>query len=129
LKRQLKINPLKKVATWDQIKAKRNLLEQGGLLYMGNAFDADEVSLKRMSMAIDSFDDLPTLVNGTLAWKQEDNTVVWLTKAEITALYLQLSLQLAKRASLLHYQAAVFAASPPLVEVLDDLSAWGVELY
>lgn len=120
------IDPLGEIAEWHFIKQKRNELEQAPILTAFGLFDADELSIKRMEMAIANFDNLPTLNAGKLTWKLADNTFVEVTKAELTGIYTGLIAELAVRAARLHAKAAeLLNSSKTLREILQD-TTWEV---
>lgn len=133
MKRLLQLDPDKALATWSQIRVKRDELEQAPLTLtvsgVAHLFDADEIAEKRMSMSVDSFDSLPTLVNGKLTWKLYTNAALEVTKAELQDALAQMRLKVAQRAAILHVKAAEFAQTGVLVGELSDLTKWQVESF
>ena len=118
--------PEEKTATWGQIKECRDTFEQSPLATSYGTFDADEKSLKRMELALEAFDSLPTLVSGRLTWKLADNSLLALTKMELEDVFDQLKTNIAARAAVLHVQAEIFAASPPTVGYIKNPVNWGI---
>jgi hypothetical protein len=129
LKRSLQLDPLKAPASWDQIKSKRDQLEQSPLRINGQVFDADEIAEKRLTLSLNAFETLPTVVSGKLTWKLADNSLLELTKVQLADVLDQLRLLSAQRAATLHYQAGVIAQAGATVGQLDDLTFWGVHGY
>jgi hypothetical protein len=122
-KRSLQLNPLLKAATWEDIKAKRNELEQSPISTPYGVFDADRDSVIRIGEALSSFHGLPTLVDGTLGWKRADNIVVMLSFVELLAVRQAIT----NRAAILFAQAEVLKAGGPYqVKDLDNLALWGL---
>lgn len=127
MKRSLQLNPLLVPATWEQIKAKRDELEVSPVtLDSGMTFDYDQQAKLRFETALSQFDNLPTLVDGKLAWKLADNSFELHTKTELQAVYDELQQKTAIRASLLFAQAEALAAGSPTVGDLEDLATWGL---
>lgn len=123
MKRFIQLNPDLKAATWEDIKAKRDELEQSPVTTPLGEFDADQKSLMRMDSAIAAFDSLPTLLDGKLGWKRANNTIVWLTKAELESI----RVAIAVRAATLHYQAGVIEAGSYKVNEINSSSLWGLD--
>jgi len=125
--RSLKINPLNKPATWDEIKARRDVIEQLPISLVEGAFDADEISLKRMELALLEFANLPTLdAQSKLTWKLADNTLLPLTQVELQSVYDRVRTALAVRSATLHGSAGALLQSGALLKDLTPLSNWGV---
>lgn len=123
MQRILNVNPLNQVATWEQVKAKRNELEVSPIMVPKGIFDADRDSIMRINTAITAFDALPNLtVNNELGWKTYDNTVVLMTKTDLVGL----QEAVAQRASLIFYYAEQIFANSTLVKDLDNLNLWGL---
>lgn len=126
MKRTLQLNPDNRPATWEQIKECRDAFEQTPLTTTYGTFDADEKSMKRMELALESFGSLPTLQAGRLTWKLADNSLLPLTEMELQDVYSQIKTGIATRAALLHVQAEIFAASPPSLKTIKDPANWGI---
>ena len=127
MKRILQLDPAKAPATWDEIKAIRDSLEQAPLEACGYVFDVDPISLKRIEMAIEQFDELPTLdAQGRLTWKLADNSLVPVTKTELQTVYQALRRGLALRAAALHVVAESLRAMLPAVTKgqVEDPATW-----
>lgn len=123
MNRTLQLNPMNKVATWDDIKAKRDSLETSPITITEGVFDADRDALLRIDSALSAFDVLPTLdVNNKLGWKTFDNQVVLLDKTQLQ----YLREEIAKRAALLHFNAGVIVSGSHLVKDLDNTELWGI---
>lgn len=127
MKRSLQLNPLNMIATWEQIKAKRNEIELMPIsLADGRVFDYDKDAMDRFDRAINSFDSLPTLVNGELAWKLYDNTLEYMTKAELTAVRDELVSKQAIRTATIFQQAELLNAQGKTLSEVNDLTNWGL---
>lgn len=127
MKRSLQLNPLLQPATWEQIKAKRNQLEVSPItLDSGLMYDYDQQAKLRFETALAQFENLPTLIDGQLAWKLADNTFQLHTKVELQAVYDELQSKTAIRAALLFAKAEELAAGSPTVGDLEGLSTWGL---
>jgi hypothetical protein len=122
LKRSININPLKKTATWEQIKAKREELKRSPITTSKGAFDVDDVSFQNISTAIGSFDALSDAAGGALGWKLADNSLVEVSLIDLEAV----RNAVAVRANTIHTHAEMIAANPPTVGELGDLSLWGL---
>lgn len=121
------VDPLAIVATWEQIKAKRNALEISPItLDNGLAYDYDQQAKLRFETALAQFENLPTLIDGQLAWKLADNTFQLHAKVELQAVYDELQGKAAVRAALLFAKAEELAAGAPTVGDLEGLSTWGL---
>lgn len=127
MKRTLQLNPLNRVVTWDQIKAKRNEIELMPItLDDGRVFDYDKDAMDRFDRAIESFDSLPTLVNGELGWKLYDNSIEYFTKQALTAVRDELKSKQAIRAAVIFTQAEILAAQSKTLAEIQDLAIWGL---
>ena len=127
MKRSLQLNPLLVAATWEQIKAKRDELEISPItLDSALVFDYDQQAKLRFETALSQFDNLPTLIDGKLAWKLSDNSFELHTKTELQAVYDELQQKTAIRASLLFAKAEELAAGSPTVGDIAELSTWGL---
>ena len=126
MKRSLQLNPDNRPATWGQIKHWRDTHEIAPVTTTFGAFDCDERSDARMRQAIEAFDSLPTVTDGTLAWKRADNTLVNLTLVELQQVYQEGKIERASRAALLHQQAEAFRQQsvPPTPAQLAQLETW-----
>lgn len=121
--RSLQLNPLLKTATWEDIKAKRNEIEQSPITTAHGVFDADRDSIIRMDSALLGFSGLPTLVNGELGWKLADNSIVFLTEAELLSVRQAITV----RAALIFVAAETIAIGAPVqVGALNNLAIWGL---
>lgn len=127
MKRSLQLNPLNKVATWEQIKAKRNEIELMPItLDDGRVFDYDKDAMDRFDRAIESFDSLPTLADGKLGWKLYDNTIEYLAKADLTAVRDELKAKQAIRAAVVFSQAEILMGQGKTLGEIQDLATWGL---
>lgn len=130
----MKIEALYKVdrskVTWADIKAKRDALEQSPLEVPGmGVFDVDTLSMERMRIAVENFDVLPTLnADGLLAWKLENNTLVFLSKEMLSAIYSEVIKAISIRAAILHVKAEQLRSQIPHVTryTLDKPETWGL---
>lgn len=114
------------LATWGKIKKQRNQLEQAPIAIYAGTFDVDDLSMKRMGMAIENFEVLPTLIDNKLTWKLADNSTIDVTKEELQNIYDLLNVQLAVRAAHLHKKAAqLFSEQRTLSDVL-DVTVWEI---
>lgn len=106
---EIDINSL--VAEWGEIREKRNSLEQSPIMVSGfGMFDVDAISLERMQLAIEHFNDLPTLISGKLQWKLADNSFIGLDLTELQTVYAECKRLLTVRASVLFTKAEQFLA-------------------
>lgn len=127
MKRSLALNPLNQVATWEQIKTKRNEIELMPItLDDGRVFDYDKDAMARFDRAIASFNDLPTLVNGELGWKLYDNSIEWMNEVELTAVRDELQSKQAVRAAVVFQQAEILATQSKTLAEINDLTTWGI---
>lgn len=116
-KRSLQINPALKLATWEDIKAKRNALIESPIQIGGNVFDADERSILRMDEAM----LVPSAVE--FGWKLHDNTFVRVTPHELR----EVRIAIARRTGLLFVAGESLRMSGPhQVKDLDNPSLWGL---
>ncbi|KZZ72402.1 hypothetical protein A3765_28520 [Oleiphilus sp. HI0130] len=114
-------------ATWDQVKAQRNEIELMPItLDDGRVFDYDKDAMDRFDRAIENFDTLPTLVNGELGWKLYDNSVAFMTKAELQAVRDELKAKQAVRAAVIFVRAEQIVAEGKTLDEIQDLSLWGI---
>ena len=116
--------------TWADIKAKRDALEQSPLELPGmGKFDVDTLSMERMRIALDNFEVLPTLnADGLLAWKLENNTLVFLSKEMLAGIYENIMKAISIRAAILHVKAEILRSKLPHVTryTLDKPETWGL---
>lgn len=117
MKRSLIKNPELQEATWEAVKAIRDEIEQYPIKCNGVLFDSDELSIKRMELAVEQFDNLPTVNDGKLAWKAFDNSIQWLTKIELSDTKQNIRMALAMRSSRLHTAAEYIRLSGQLMTV------------
>lgn len=120
-------DPNNEPADWPQIKHWRDSHEVAPIATSFGTFDCDPRSDARMEGAIDRFVLLPTLnAQGQLAWKRADNSFIWLSQADLTAVYEEVKTNRAARGALLHVKAETFRqmATPPTPAQLADLSFW-----
>lgn len=126
MERILRLDPLKKSATWEQIKAKRDEFEQAPIDTGYGTFDANEISTSRLSEAIEQFENLTTLVDGKLVWKLADNSLLPLSKAELEEVLSEIKRKRSIRSGQLHVKAEQFrlASEQPSVNQISDISSW-----
>lgn len=105
MKRSIINNPNLQDATWEAVKKLRDEIEQYPIKCNGIIFDSDELSIKRMELAVEQFDNLPTVSSGQLAWKAFDNSIHLLSKAELSSTKQAIRMALAMRSSRLHLAA------------------------
>ena len=123
----LKLDPRKKLATWEQIKAKRDELEASPIqLFNGNVYDYNERTELRLQKALKGFDSLRSVQEngGMLPWKLSNNEWYLHTKEEFQQVVNDIDLEIAKRSDELFARAEQLAANPPTVEDLELLSTW-----
>lgn len=125
--RNLQLNPLNKLATWEDIKAKRNEIELMPItLDSGLTYDYDDKAMTRFERAIAQFDNLPTLVDGKLYWKLFDNTFVPLDKPSLIAVRDELDAKQAIRAAIVFSRAEAIAAENRTLGEIQDPALWGI---
>lgn len=127
--RQIQLNPLNNLATWKDIRDKRDELEISPITVDdGRIFDFNEKTIIRFQRSIQHFDSLPTLVDGKLPWKLEDNvTFSLMTKQELTDIFAELEAKQAVRGAQLHAAAqAIVDAGTHTVKDLQNPSLWGL---
>lgn len=112
---------------WRAIKAKRDELEVSPItLDSGLTFDYDQQAKLRFETALSQFDNLPTLIEGKLAWKLADNSFELHTKSELQAVYDELQQKTAIRAALLFAKAEDLSSGSPTVGDIAELATWGL---
>ena len=114
--------------TESEIKAKRDELEERTIAVIvdgvSQTFDADVLSLNRMSEQIRRFDSLPTLVGGEIKWGLSDGSTINVTKLELQTAYDDLLDAKADRRDDLHDRARTVIALPaPSLADIED-GAW-----
>lgn len=78
-----------KLAKRVEINAARNAAEQGGFMYLGKAFDSDQISAQRISMAAQAMANAPE--GTTITWTCQDNTTIDLNAEQLTGLVVALA--------------------------------------
>lgn len=125
--RSLQLNPLLKAATVEQIKAKRNELEQAPITVSGvGTFDADDKSLVRMKAALDNWATLPTVVSGEITWVLADNSSVVLDETAFAAAVNAIGVAWAERSATVHIVAQTLPGTFVTVGDLDDSATWEI---
>ncbi len=82
-----------KSAKWEEVKVKRNQLEQAGCPYMGGVLDTDQVSIQRVAIAVQAAQAAIGMgVEFTLDWTMQDNSIVGMTAQEVCGMPLTLAL-------------------------------------
>lgn len=122
MKRSLKINPENYIATWEQIKAKREGLKRAPITTSKGVFDVDDVSFQNINIAISAFDALSDAAGGLLSWKLADNSIVSVGLSDLE----EVRAAVAVRANTIHSYAEIIAQTPPKCGELNDLSLWGL---
>lgn len=86
------IDVLKEQA-WQEVKAKRDALEQAGAPYLNKVLDSDEKSVTRITVAVQAAQAAiaSNTVNFALNWTMQDNTVVTLTAAQVCGMAVALA--------------------------------------
>lgn len=86
----------------NEIKSKRDQLEQSGVPYLGKVIDSDTVSVQRIAIAVQAAQAaISAGVEFALDWTCADNTVLTMTAAEVVGM----SVALAQHADSLHQTA------------------------
>lgn len=102
-------------STWSAIKAARDFAEQSGCPYLGKTLDSDQLSVQRISIAVQATQG--ALAAGAadfaLDWTMQDNSVVKMTAAQVIGM----SAALAAYSNRLHEKARA------LRETLDAIVA------
>lgn len=73
----------------EEINQARNAAEQGGFMYLGKAFDSDQISAQRISMAAQAMANAPE--GTTITWTCQDNTTIDLNAEQLTGLVVALA--------------------------------------
>ena len=105
--------PVIHYATWNDIKIYRNQFANTPVTTEKGLLDVDSDSMETLQMAEDHFVFLPTVENGKLAWKMADNTIVYLTHAELIAMNAEAKDLRAKQVAIMFYRAEVLRAMDP----------------
>lgn len=127
MKRSLQLNPLNVLATWDEIRTRRDEIELLPItLDSGLVFDYDTKAMQRFERAIAQFNTLPTVVNGVLGWKLADNTVAFYTQAQLIAIKQELDTKQAQRAATIFVRAEQLAGESRTFGEIQDLGVWGL---
>lgn len=97
--------PVEAVASsaWEDVKAARDAAEQAGCPYMGKTLDSDQLSVQRISIAVQAAQGALAAGEGsfTLDWTMQDNSVVAMTAEQVVGM----SAALAAYSNVLHEQA------------------------
>lgn len=121
--RSIQTNSRLKPATWEDIKRKRDELEQAPIMTPYGEFDADSDSITRINNTLADFDYMP-LSDGIIGWKKEDNSGrAPLTKEQL----LEVRRAITARGLTLHYASDQILEGNHTVEELDNLALWGIE--
>jgi hypothetical protein len=73
-----------KTGKWEQIKAKRDAIEQSGVPYMGKILDSDPLSVQRIAIAVQAAQEAIKAGQPlTLDWTCADNTVLTMTAEQV----------------------------------------------
>lgn len=114
-------------APWADIKRKRDAIEVMPISVNGNSYDVDERSRRRMELALDQWENLPTLdQDNKLAWKLATNDYVLLSKTELTDVLNSITVLLAQRAANLHVRAEEILQEGKTVAEIEDLATWNL---
>lgn len=127
MKHSLKIHPDNELATWEDVKAKRNELEVSPItLNDGRIFDFDKDAMERLERTIKGWDNIPShlLVNGKFGWKMHNNNFSFMDKAELEALVSELEVKQLQRSALNFVFAETFLNSNPTIREVKDSSNW-----
>lgn len=73
----------------EEINQARDAAEQGGFMYLGKAFDSDQISAQRISMAAQAMANAPE--GTTITWTCQDNTTIDLNAEQLTGLVVALA--------------------------------------
>ena len=102
------------LAEWNDIKNYRDQFADTPVFIVEHGLlDVDSASMEMLQMAEDHFVFLPTVEEGKLAWKMADNTIVYLTHAELIAMNAEAKDLRAKQVAIMFYRAEVFRAMDP----------------
>lgn len=87
-------------AKWNEIKTARDDAEQAGCPYMGKAIDSDQLSVQRVSIAVQAAIGAGA-ENFTIDWTMQDNTITTMTAEQVIGM----SAALAAYSNALHAKA------------------------
>lgn len=92
-------------STWETVKSDRDTAERSGCPYMGSVLDSDQISVQRISIAVQAAQS--ALAAGTkgfvLDWTMQDNTTIAMTAEQVIGM----SAALAAYSNELHERARV----------------------
>lgn len=90
-------------AKWQEIKTARDAAEQAGCPYMGKAIDSDQLSVQRVSIAVQAAQAAigAGAENFTIDWTMQDNTITTMTAEQVIGM----SAALAAYSNALHAKA------------------------
>lgn len=112
-------------AEWGEIKQLRNQKEQEPITVTGfGTFDIDALSLQRMQIALESFNDLPSVSGGILQWKRADNTYIGLSNSDLQTVYAECKRLVAIRAATLFTRAEELFAQGKTRNDVQDSANW-----
>jgi hypothetical protein len=129
-------DPNNRLATNDEITSKHKELEIAPIVIFGQLFDCDEKSEIRMRDAIKYWEYRPIeagvfeerLVNNILVkgiiWTRGDNSFVFLTQEQLTAIYDEMLMQRALRGANLFAKARKFKDTGISFKELMDINSW-----
>ena len=120
--RQIQLNPLNRLAVWEDIKAKREALKRAPITTSKGVFDVDDVSFQNITTAISAFAVLEDTETHTLTWKMQDNSFIAVTVADL----IDAQNAVAIRANMIHGHAEVIHSEAHTIKDLEDLSLWGI---
>lgn len=104
-----------KLAKRVEINAARNAAEQGGFMYLGKAFDSDQISAQRISMAAQAMANAPE--GTTITWTCQDNSTIDLTAQELVGLVVAL----AQHSNTCHEKATALKAKIEAAQTAEEL--------
>lgn len=79
--------------TWQEVKGKRDALEQAGAPYLNKVLDSDEKSVTRITVAVQAAQAAISAGNTDFAlnWTMKDNSVVTMTAAQVCGMAVALA--------------------------------------
>ena len=98
-----------------EINKARDAAEQGGFMYLGKAFDSDQISAQRISMAAQAM----ALADDTakITWTCQDNSTIDLTAQELVGLVVAL----AQHSNTCHEKATALKAKIEAAQTAEEL--------
>lgn len=109
MKLSVKLSAKRKPVTREQIRRKRESLEQAPVWVNGFLVDCDAESERRMNDVIDSWHDLQhTLVGNYVQWRMADNVIEGLSRSDLIDLLRGMRTARALRTDLLHAKQREF---------------------